>query len=773
MQASQEILKDLAIRYADSGKSVIPVNGKKPYILNWSKFCEELTTEEALEKMDFSTATGLGLCLGKSSGICCIDIDTTSEENYSKIRAIIQNSPCGKVGNKGATFFYRLPETKVRDIITHKFGNGDMVEFFFGKKQTVIPPSVHPDTKEQYRWIGEPLSPNYDTDNLPVFDITIIDDIERLSKNNIVKDIDRSFTSGRNNALSNHFGKVLSTNNNFMWQVHQLLEYDRLHHQGNELFTSREDGMNYDMAVMNAIKFHLNHYNSVLKNAIAGKAMDMPPDFKGMITLEELRTITFDKIKPITDELFYDEFKDEWIPEQMREWIKNYSKATSYPIDQLFLTCLCSLSSLIGTKARIYPTKNDKSWKESANIYIMLVAAAGGGKSGIAKLARMPLDNLQKAIDEKFEDGNNKRKTEFKIKKSRIKALESKFNSAVSNEDINEAERINAELQQLLLDTVEVKKRQLTSGNVTPEKLIDIISNSKYGHFHVCSELSVLINQLGKKGYELLESIHLDLYNDGRIYYDTISRGAYDLTDVSLSILCSAQTSVFASCLNDLVQNKQGDNGYLHRYIPAINLARSFEFDENVSNETVVPFEIQKIYNLAYAFSAGTTISSSECGNKEFLRIKKKTINEWYKMNTSDSTLKSGISAKSRGHIVKIAFLLEFIKSSGNITEISSASVKEAECIVNNCYEKMILIHEGKMDKVPQFKDEIIAVIKAGLVSNGFSSRDLLRSSNKLLQDKDSFNQTIDKMTECNYFKVVEDKKIGTKRYYINPEIFS
>ena len=98
-----------------------------------------------------------------------LDID---HDDYVRIgRALLNNPPSGRIGKKGAVFFVRVrgrlsnPEFRVG-------GKGDKVaECLFVKKLCVIPPTIHPDTGQAYRWIGTPLH-EIDFRELPIVEMS-------------------------------------------------------------------------------------------------------------------------------------------------------------------------------------------------------------------------------------------------------------------------------------------------------------------------------------------------------------------------------------------------------------------------------------------------------------------------------------------------------------------------------------------------------------------------------------------------------------------------
>ncbi len=94
---------------------------------------------------------GVALVLGKKSGIVALDLDDDIDHLHEKVLEIAGLSPIAKKGKKGATYFYRYNgEGK------HQYNkNGVCVLDLLGEgAYTVLPPSIHPDTKEPYRYMG-------------------------------------------------------------------------------------------------------------------------------------------------------------------------------------------------------------------------------------------------------------------------------------------------------------------------------------------------------------------------------------------------------------------------------------------------------------------------------------------------------------------------------------------------------------------------------------------------------------------------------------------
>src|SRR5262249_9938667 len=112
---------------------------------------------------------GIGIVCGETFSAIDIDCD---DEMRTAIEKVIPESLIGKRGRRGATWFYRGGNRRSRKFLV----NGRTVCEVLGVgKQTVLPPSIHPDTGKPYEWTRgfELLDADWERD-LPV----LPDDIE-------------------------------------------------------------------------------------------------------------------------------------------------------------------------------------------------------------------------------------------------------------------------------------------------------------------------------------------------------------------------------------------------------------------------------------------------------------------------------------------------------------------------------------------------------------------------------------------------------------------
>ena len=65
---------------------------------------------------------------------------------------------CGRIGAKGIAYLVRLlGDGKYRALKVKGKGGAKVGEILCDNRFLVLPPTIHPDTEQPYRWIGRPL----------------------------------------------------------------------------------------------------------------------------------------------------------------------------------------------------------------------------------------------------------------------------------------------------------------------------------------------------------------------------------------------------------------------------------------------------------------------------------------------------------------------------------------------------------------------------------------------------------------------------------------
>jgi len=162
-------------RIVDLGYSAIPCRpgSKRPGSMSgnswwgrndWQQYCDRLPSE--FETRSWSRWPDAGICVALGyGGIVAIDVDTDDPDMCAALAAVMPLSTVQKRGQKGFTAFYRGS----REVKSAAYNvNGERVVDLLGHgKQTVCPPTLHPDTGRPYVWLTDDTIENTHPHDLP------------------------------------------------------------------------------------------------------------------------------------------------------------------------------------------------------------------------------------------------------------------------------------------------------------------------------------------------------------------------------------------------------------------------------------------------------------------------------------------------------------------------------------------------------------------------------------------------------------------------------
>lgn len=170
------IYADNAPRYIEAGYSPLPImpGGKAPGytgggysrgLSSWADLCSIQPSAAQFSAWSRDTVSaGIGLALGYR-GVVAIDLDYGDGEIREIIESLLPGPEFRKVGRNGYTEFYQCSGMKSRKITLpigeEKNGRPGLMsvcEILADGKQTVIPPTIHPNTGRPYEWVDDPLS---------------------------------------------------------------------------------------------------------------------------------------------------------------------------------------------------------------------------------------------------------------------------------------------------------------------------------------------------------------------------------------------------------------------------------------------------------------------------------------------------------------------------------------------------------------------------------------------------------------------------------------
>jgi hypothetical protein len=169
-------------RLRENGISVLPImpNAKAPGTMTagqwrlehgWSRFCDRLPTGFEMGVWEKWPDAGVGVALGPASAppgmqLVAVDVDTDQPDIVAAILSVIPPSPVQKKGRTGHTRFYLAPVS----LAKAKFDDADgkrLLDLLTHGRQSVLPPTIHPQSGQPYFWTTPDTLEDYDVADLP------------------------------------------------------------------------------------------------------------------------------------------------------------------------------------------------------------------------------------------------------------------------------------------------------------------------------------------------------------------------------------------------------------------------------------------------------------------------------------------------------------------------------------------------------------------------------------------------------------------------------
>ena len=146
---------------------------------HWDDWCKKFPLPNVIQGWSKWPDAGVGVACGM--GLICIDIDMEGD-CMTALLAMLPPSNVQKKGRKGVSLFYRGNTDKIRSRNFRTPEKVGLVDLLSEGKQTVLPPSVHPDTGEPYYWLTEATLENTRANDLTELPDDIAEQIGEVLK---------------------------------------------------------------------------------------------------------------------------------------------------------------------------------------------------------------------------------------------------------------------------------------------------------------------------------------------------------------------------------------------------------------------------------------------------------------------------------------------------------------------------------------------------------------------------------------------------------------
>ena len=453
------------------GYPVFPLYGKKNHLL--PNGCNGASTDP--EKIKEWAAKWPDANIGiKCENILVLDLDNKDGKNGSNDLTEIKEelgqfpkSPVVATPTGGFHRYFRHPGVDVKGVAGVKYkGRETGIDIRVGNQYVIAPPSIHPDTGTEYKWVWELVHVN----DLPEIPQAWIDNFLPLRDKPVAKE--KSVTGSSESvteAPPTEFPLVINGE-----AEQKAVEYLKKCPKAIQGRSGHNTLCSIALALVRGFKLEPKraaeiarvHYNPFCIPAWTdAEIKDFDRKFfeakKWKTTLPDGWLLSDVET---TEKLTWEPFPVDAFPEPLRSYI--VESATAINVDPAYVGpfTLAVIASVIGSSARI---ELKPGWQEPSIIWMGLVASSGSGKSPGLDAAIEPLRIIQHEADKRYEEAESEFEKQMIVYNAKIQLWRGELKKNPNSRPPEKPIPPNAEVY--------------IADDTTSEALVEILSQNPFG----------------------------------------------------------------------------------------------------------------------------------------------------------------------------------------------------------------------------------------------------------------------------------------------------
>lgn len=578
---NDNIFSDWCDKFIGMGLNVTPLNGKRPFLAEW-----QLANHDYDELTVKYPKCNIGLILGELSGVIAIDIDLIDQELIDRALAILPASEIRKRGQKGLTLFYRYQGELPQKLF---FNGSTAIELLSTGNQTVLPPSIHPETKLPYKWDYESLL-DCNAHDLPLLDydktwvrLQHLFGEKKSSAKATFHDIKGEFGRSPHGSYlrcQNVASRLIKAKTPIQDAIEELIKKDKELH-GSIPFFEDPRFAHTGSIYSRALKF----YSSMLDTFVTrqkNQGLDLEEPLKEITPIKDL----------IAEEYAVPSISKDCMPDILWNYCFNQARANETSIDYVFMATLVSLIIPLGDKMAVKPKKNSSyTWRPK--ISVILVGNPSTRKSGALQIGLAPFKKSLKMMKQL-------RAAEIDEVEEKIKALRGLLKKM--NKDLEKNPEEKEKIKEVMLIEKSIKRlmshpllKKWIINNATIQSMMSSFQDHSGAYLQEWDEISGWLEFVEQKTQAGARAEFLTLINQGMTDY------SIDRKDKELSAFVQyAHVNLVGTTQPHLIKPfLVKEDGLIQRFqIVYPNFIKPDTMtDEKEDNSLMIPLA-EKIFNL-------------------------------------------------------------------------------------------------------------------------------------------------------------------------------
>jgi hypothetical protein len=490
---------------------------------------------------------------------------------------------------------------------------------------------------------------------------------------------------------------------------------------------------------------------------------------------------------PLPDGLHQVEpFAFELLPGTLRPWVQDICERVQCAADFVAVAVMVGLGSLIGRKIGIRPQART-DWTETANLWGLIVGRPGVLKSPATEQALAPLKRLVAQATEAHAAAMNDYQAAAQVAKLRGEAAQAAAKKKLASNP-------HADVSDLLAadNPEEPTLRRYIANDTSAAALGELHRLNPNGLLVHRDELVSLLRSLDRDDQAEARGFYLTGWNgDSPFTFDRIGRGFnLHIPAVCLSLLGGTQPAKLAGYVRHAVKGTSGDDGLIQRFGLLVWPDTGSEWrdvdrwpDGDAKRDAYRVFDYLDKLDPAAIGAHQDTDHNGEPDGIHYLRFDDAghaLFLEWrtelerrLRSNELHPALESHL-AKYRKLIPGLALILHL--ADGGTGPVTEQATLQALAWGDYLESHAKRAYGSVSQPETAAAKAILQRIRKGDLTDGFSTRDVLRPNWSMLDDRDQVADALRLLVDYGWLREERDNETGGRpatTYHVNPAALS
>ena len=471
-------------------------------------------------------------------------------------------------------------------------------------------------------------------------------------------------------------------------------------------------------------------------------------------------------------------FNPEWLPEPLRDWVKDIAYRMQSPIDYPAIGAMVAYSAIAGKRLSIHPKRYD-DWVIVPNLWGCVIGRPSAKKTPALQEVLKPLYRLEYDAKDEYEVQKKEWIREQTLQELKNDDAKKNAAKAVKAGDTEGAKKFLSSIGNA--DESEPSRKRYVVNDATIEKLGELLAENPNGLLLFRDELYGFLKTINREDRANDKAFHLECWTGlGSYTYDRIGRGTVDIKNCIESILGCLTPSKIIPMVSMAITGGLDDDGFIQRF-------QLMVYPDNVQFQYVDEVPDKDARDTAYAFFKYVSGLTFEPGEYEkipsvhFSKEAQSVFSEWLtalEMEISSDDIHPAIEshlAKYRSLIPSLALLIHIGSYDDLSGDIQLDSLEKA--IAWGLYLKShaLRVYNLAINNSAHLGKLLLDKIKSGKLNNPFVIRDVKRAQWHGLTSEGSVESALKILVEFGYLKI-KHTPTGVKpkiEYLVNPKIKS